>query len=250
MPVRRVPTIAVSAPSRKRGRPPGSKNKSTLTASAIGDLRTKIAPFLTTEDMDYLTRTLEGTDPSVLSTDMDIVLGLALKGLLPALGDEIRSGQLSREGTQRLATVKELLALRFQMEKREKGDDQPNNVTFIQNIFAQRNFDPASLARLVGSSADDSVPVEDERRLLPRVVDGDGPKADETGTVSNPVSKRPIEVSAGREISTDRLLMDYLWRSDPQDHNDSEQGVERSLDQSERGSEKDQDGEGILQQHP
>lgn len=235
MPVHQAPRLNQGAGSRTRGRPLGAKNKPKGTALAIvlNDLRSKIGSVVTPEDMDYLVKTLEGSEKSELPKDMDIVLGMALKALLPILADEIKIGALTREGTQRLATVKELLALRFQMEKREKGDDKPNAVTFITNVFQQRGLGDARFAELFGPGGGDQLPPKVVTGLLPRSADGDDAEADEVGAVPDRVSERPVEVQSSREVTTDRLLVDYLGGSDPQDHHDSVEGTERSLHQPE-----------------
>lgn len=169
----------------RRGRPPGSKNrpKPFTTAVAISSLKEKIGAFLPAEDMDYLVNILDGGDSPVLQKDLDIFLALQLKALLPQLAEEIKTGQLTREATQRSSTVKELLALRFQMEKQKDGDDKPNSYTFIQNIFESRGIDSdrvaALLARPVGGSS------EEQPSPVARTLHGDEGRTDEAGAVSD-----------------------------------------------------------------
>jgi hypothetical protein len=166
----------------RRGRPKGAVNKPKIDAEKLTELKDKVGQFLPQADWNYLSKVLEGTEKPVLEKDIDIFLSLQLKALLPHLAQEIEGGQLTREATQRSSTVKELLALRFQMEKHEKGDDVPNAVTFIQNVFESRGIDPARLAAL---SAGFGGPIEGVARPVPRTVDADEGGADEAGTLSD-----------------------------------------------------------------
>lgn len=192
-----------STGARRRGRPPGSKNKpkSVISLVEVKSLRAKLAPYLPTEDLTYLIGTLEGTESPTLQRDLDIFLALQLKAVLPALADEIKGGNLLKETTSRSSVVKELLALRFQMEKQDKGDERTNQYTFIQNVFNQRGLDSERLASFFPG------PMEPATQDLPRLVsgtpDGDAGDADEARAVSGEVSIRPLEVPTGGEEPTD-----------------------------------------------
>jgi len=182
---KRAATASVGAAN--RGRPKGARTKPKTETVSVTALKEKLAPFLSREDWNYLSGVLGGQEKPVLEKDIDIFLSLQLKALLPQLADEISGGQLTREATQRSSTIKELLALRFQMEKHEKGDDVPNAVTFIQNVFESRGIDPARLATLSGAVGS---PIEGVSVALPRTPDGDQGDADETGAVSDSVPER------------------------------------------------------------
>lgn len=174
--------------TRKRGRPPGSKNKpkTVISVAALKELTEKIGPYVPKEDMEYLSGILEGTLKPDLERDIDVLLALQLKALLPQLADEIRTGQLSREATQRSSTVKELLALRVQREKRATTDDQPNSVAFIQNVFQSRDFDAGHLASLLGVGPQvDGVGAGELPRPVVGIVHEDEGTTDESGTVSD-----------------------------------------------------------------
>lgn len=179
---------------RKRGRPPGSKNKpkTVISVAALKELTEKIGPYVPKDDMEYLSGILEGTVKPDLERDIDVLLALQLKALLPQLAEEIRSGQLSREATQRSSTIKELLALRVQREKRATPDEQPNTVAFIQNVFNARDFDASHLANLLGVGPEGAGMGTGE---LPRLVAGDVYRdeglADEAGAVPDEVPERP-----------------------------------------------------------
>lgn len=162
----------------RRGRPLGSKNKP-KTVVVAESLEKKIGPYLPKDDLNYLLGTLEGKTTPELAKDIDLFLALQLKALLPVLADEIKSGQLSREATSRSGTVKELLAIRFQMEKAKNGESGTDQRTFIQNIFLSRGLDGPAIAALIGSG-------EPPRQLpepLPKRVDGDEQEADSSGSV-------------------------------------------------------------------
>ena len=190
-------------PGKKRGRPKGSRNRTdTDRAKAKGSIREmkkKIGQFLPKEDREYLFGVLEGKESPDLRRDLDIFLAMQLKALLPILSDEISTAELTREGTQRSSTVKELLALRFQMEKHEKGDDTESQYNiFIQNAFDQRGLDPGRVAALIGAGNDagaaQAVPV-----VVPGVDDPDEGGTDETGVVSGELPERPVEVQGYRK---------------------------------------------------
>jgi hypothetical protein len=171
---------------RRRGRPPGSRNKPKVDKEVADQLKDTIGPYLPKEDLDYLLQSLAGTVDRELDQDLLILLSLQLKALLPVLAEEIREGKLSREATQRSSTVKELLALWLAKQKQEKGDDGTGN-TFIQNILISRNIDPEQIARLVGAGPDDII--EGQSRLLPGSLDLDAERPDEVGAVPDRVSE-------------------------------------------------------------
>jgi len=177
-----------SGEARKRGRPPGSKNKGpskvAMTKAAAIDLRTKLGPYLGRDDLNYMIEVLDGKVSPELAKDLDIFLTLQLKALLPQLAGEIQSGSLTREATQRSSTVKELLALRFQMEKQGKGEEKNDQYTFIQNVFDSRGLDTSRLIGLLGSQ---NQPADQPPRVVSPSLsgddDGDEGTADEAGAL-------------------------------------------------------------------
>lgn len=183
--------------AKKRGRPKGSKNKQTVSKTAVEQLKRQIGPYLPDEDMDYLEGILSGKVKPELAHDLDMFLALQLKALLPLLADEIKTGTLTREGTQRSSTVKELLALRFQMEKHDKGDDDDDAKTFITNIFAARGIDPGAI--LAGISDGPGGSPGQLPQPVPVIIDHDGGSADEPGSVPEQLPERHVEVPAGSE---------------------------------------------------
>lgn len=181
--------LSMAQPARRRGRPPGSKNKprSVISQAQLGEFKTKLGPYLPAGDMDYLVGILDGTDNAILERDLDIFLTLQLKALLPQLAKEIEGGTLTREVTQRSSTVKELLALRFQMQKVEKGDTSGNQFTFIQNIFNERGIDGNRLASYLGTADISETPSSIEPRRVLGTSHDYPRQADETGTLSDEV---------------------------------------------------------------
>lgn len=182
--------LAATSQPNRRGRPAGSKNKKTLQKEAMSDLKAKIGAFLPKEDYDYLMAVLDGTASPDLRHDLDIFLTMQLKALLPLLSEEIQSGTLTREGTQRSSTVKELLALRFQMEKHEAGDTDNNQYTFINNVFDARGLDIRALTGTTPITVSKPVP----KQLDEHTGDTDSP-----GTVSDELPERQVEVQSGSE---------------------------------------------------
>lgn len=184
--------LSAQQPARRRGRPPGSKNKpkTVISKDQLDKFRAKVGQYLPAVDLEYVTTILEGTSRPELSRDLDIFLALQLKALYPQLADEIEQGKLTREATQRSSIVKELLALRFQMEKQEKGDPVGNQYTFIQNVFDSR-LPPERLAALVGTGLlGPGLPEVPARQLPERLsgsVDDDEEGADEARAVSGEV---------------------------------------------------------------
>ena len=180
-PLQRMSQAGVGA--RTRGRPPGSKNKpkSIISLTEVKSLKAKLLPFLQADDLSYLIGTLEGTESPTLQRDLDIFLSLQLKAILPALADEIKSGELAKETTSRSSVVKELLALRFQMEKQGNNDERTNQYTFIKNVFQARGLDSERVASFFPSRLEQ--PLEGQPRLVSGTIDGDSWSADEAGDV-------------------------------------------------------------------
>jgi hypothetical protein len=160
-------------------------------------LREKLAPFLPQEDLLYLISTLEGTESPSLEHDLDIFLSLQLKAVLPALAEEISGGTLLKETTSRSSVVKELLALRFQMEKHDSGEEKTNQYTFIQNVFNQRGLDPERVATLFSGAVEPAV--EELPRVVSGTPDGNEGNADEAGEISVPLPFRYVEVPPSSE---------------------------------------------------
>lgn len=191
-----VKTAEATPEKRKRGRPPGSKSRphAMLSRAAIAEFSKQVGPYLAPDDLSYLTKVLAGETDPLLNKDIDIFLALQFKALLPQLAEEIKSGQLTREATSRSSIVKELLALRFQMEKNEKGDENANQYTFIQNIFQSRGIDTGRLFELVsGTGTAGELPSG-----LHGSADRDEGQADTAGAVSGEVLERPVEVQDRR----------------------------------------------------
>jgi hypothetical protein len=211
----------------KRGRPPGTKNRPNAKVSqeAIRLIRNKLGPHLPAEDLTYLTSVMEGQSPADLNRDIDILIILQMKALLPLLAGEIETAlgitqsdpeeyvddgprtrgrpksenYMSKEITSRSSVVKELLALRFQMNKTAREDGPTNQRVFIQNVFTERIDSDRLLAllgggnvggapRLVGSSVSG---VDDT------IIDGERVDSDEAGDVSGQLLERQVEVPAG-----------------------------------------------------
>jgi hypothetical protein len=212
----------------RRGRRPGTKNRPNAKVSqeAIRLIRNKLGPHLPDDDLTYLTDVMEGHVGSDLNRDIDILIVLQMKALLPLLAGEIEfalgitqgppeeyvddgppkrgrkvdpTTAMSKEITSRSSVVKELLALRFQMNKSARESGPTSQTVFIQNVFTER-IDQDRLLALLGSGNGDGLP-----RLVSaplsgdddRVVDGEWSTADKAGDLPSELPQRQEQVPAG-----------------------------------------------------
>lgn len=209
------PDAGVTNPVRRIGRPAGSKNKPkpVLSRTELLAFRDRVGPYLPTKDIEYISGVLTGEIEPDLDKDVDIVMAMQLKALLPALADDIRNVTLGKEVTARSTVVKELLALRFQMRKHEQGDDntKPSYVTFIQATFEGRGIDKNRLAELIGRSDSGRTPVSPLLVSGPvsRSSDQDEGRTNEARAVSGEVLERQQQVPGGSEESPDRVQLDH-----------------------------------------
>jgi hypothetical protein len=122
---------------------------------------------------------------------------MEFKALLPQLAAEIDNKELSREATQRSSTIKELLALKLQLEKAGKADEGPDATLLIQRIISDRSSTGSEirLAKLlgVGLGPDDKEP----SGLLSGILHDYQRQANGTGTVSDQLPERPLHDEAG-----------------------------------------------------
>jgi len=182
----------------RRGRPPGSKSKTAIIPSEdIQDYIDKVDKVLSKDDVDYLVNTMSGKEDSSLERDLDIILGLNMKVLIPILAKEATEGKLNSEGTRRVSAVKEMLNLKLQLAKVGKSEDV-DNVSIIRSILNERETSPEHLAELVGART-----LHPDKEL-PGVFSGnvydDGRQADEVGTVPDELPERQEQVSTGSEV--------------------------------------------------
>lgn len=191
------------------GRPRGRRNLKPSMQKFLDSVEGVVGP----EDREYLTKVLGGTEKPILERDIDIFLSVQLKALLPVLAQEVEEGRLSKEASQRSSVVKELLTLRFQMEKAKGNDEQQNPTTYIQQIFISRGIDPGRLALLAG---DKPVSVSGN-------ADAYEAEADEAGNISGQFPQRPLALSGGGEIEADWVQLDNSEREPSHDNNGSEQ---------------------------
>jgi len=196
---------AASQGARSRGRPPGSKNKPKALVSQVqvDDFRLKVGPYVSRKDLDYLTGIFEGTEENDLTKNLDILLTLQFKALLPQLSEEISSGTLSKEATSRSSVVKELLAIYLQKAKAENKNDAPDQRSYIQNVFVQR-IDSDRLFALIGLQAPSPV-AQIESGSLYGVVDHEPWRADQARTVSDKLPERQVVDADYSEVETDRV---------------------------------------------
>ena len=171
-----------------KGRPRG--RKSLNPSPSMAKFLEAISDVVGIDDADYLRGVLTGKNKSVLEKDIDIFLSVQLKALLPVLAREVEEGQLSKEASQRSSVVKELLTLRFNMEKAKGNDEQQNPTTYIQNIFVSRGIDPGRLALLAG---------DQPSRVLGN-VDPDQAEADSLGNLPSELSQRPLTLSGSSKV--------------------------------------------------
>ena len=200
----------------KYGRPLGRKN----LKPSMNKFLDSISGVVGEDDVNYLKDVLVGGETPVLKKDIDIFLSVQLKALLPVLAREVEEGQLSREASQRSSVVKELLTLRFNMEKASSNDDGTNPTTYIQNIFIARGIDPGRLALLAG----------DKPGGLLGDADADEAEADSLGNLPSELSQRPLQISGGSEVEADWVQLDNREREPSRNHDGSEQEGEYRID--------------------
>lgn len=191
------------------GRPLGRKN----LKPSMNKFLESVEGVIGEEDINYLKDVLVAGEKPILEKDIDIFLSVQLKALLPVLAREVEEGQLSKEASQRSSVVKELLSLRFNMEKAKGNDDGQNPTTYIQQIFIDRGIDPGRLALLAGNKSSGLLGGPDQ----------DEATADSLGNLPSEFSQRPLPVPGGGEIEADWVQLDNSEREPSHDNDGSEQ---------------------------
>lgn len=158
--------------AKRRGRPPGAKNKpkSMVPAALADELLVRLEGTLPAEHYEYLKAVVKKGDAVSTEKELDILIVLLGRNLHPALIEETnnvkpRTPHGDEEGedgddsqgitvfrkdvTERLKVLNSLLSLRHQMEKSK--DEQKDGKQPLIQIVADRNLlDGGRLGVLVG----------------------------------------------------------------------------------------------------
>jgi hypothetical protein len=196
-----VPRAEAAKNTRGRGRPPGARNKlKTITPSKLKEFQERLGEYIPPEDLGYFIEVLKGERKSELFRDLDILLAMEFKALLPQLAAEIDTRELSREATQRSSTIKELLALKLQLEKAGRADEGPDATSLIQRIISDRSSsgDEGRLAALLGIRVIPSDP--QPPGLLSGILHNNQGEADSSGTISDQLPERLVDVAVGGQV--------------------------------------------------
>jgi len=198
-------------PTRNRGgRPLGSKNKpKSLIPTALAEqILVKMEGTIPPEHYTYIRGVVR--DGKAISTkrELDVLILLLSRNLMPALVDELSPDEtlpsiFRKDVTERLKVLNSLLTLRHQVERRE--EDNKDGPEPLLKVWASRDL-KGRLAVLVG----------DQPIGLVGNTDNLGGGADETGTVPDSVSERPLELPDREQGEADRVLDDPLGGGDVQ----------------------------------
>lgn len=216
MPNKDVPQRDTEGPRKgspgRPGRPPGARNK---PKGAIGrvqaaQLLDAMKDQLSAEQFDYLVGVVKDGKPIQTKNELDTVIALTGRSLIPALVAEMlpeedggSGGKYKRDINDRLKSFKDMLALRHQIEKHESPDDDSNQQTIL-TLRAKRGVNLDRIGILIGG----------QPALVGGNADGDRRSADEVGTLPDQLPERPLLVSSSQQSPPDRIL-DGAERGEP-----------------------------------
>lgn len=194
----------------KRGRPPGSKNKAkTLLGRDLAiKLMDHMQDQLSPEMFEYVKGVVRDGKPIQTKNEIDILVALLTRNLLPAIMQEMmpeEEGGLGgtvyrKDVTDRLKLVREFLTLRNDIDKRESHDDEKSDT--ILTITGKRGIDLGRLGILIGPVTD-SVGGESN---------GTGRQADSPRTLPDSVPERQEPVSNSQQGTADWVLDSTEYR--------------------------------------
>lgn len=189
----------------KRGRPKGSKNKpkglmpSDLTEKLLPVLEKQLAP----ESFEYIESVLKGGRPLDTKRELDVIIALLARNLMPAIVHETlppEEGGLGgtvfrKDVTERLKILNSFLTLRHQIEKLQDEGSKPGESVLLKLVGDRKLLDSGRLGVLVG--------------VQPGTMAGDadrvGRQADQAGALSDQVLERPLLGTSGEQVEADRL---------------------------------------------
>jgi hypothetical protein len=159
---------------RRRGRPPGSKNKpkglvpADLAANVLTVMKDKVSP----EHYEYLRGVIQRGESISTMKELDVLITLVRASAMPYLALEAMpqpmkdadgapilddDGQpvmefrgLNRDATDRLKLLNSLLSLKDNIEKRQDAGAEDDGTPVIVKVFAKRGIDQERLRVLVG----------------------------------------------------------------------------------------------------
>lgn len=190
----------------KRGRPPGSPNKSRslIPVRAGNRLLEHMQEQLSPEQFEYLKGVVRDGKPIQTKNEIDTLIALIARNLYPALINEMLpaeeggdDGLYRKDVTERLKLVNSLLTLRHQIDKNDDPDTTKSDT--ILTVTAKRGFDLDRLGILIGKQ---SVSVDGS-------ADGVGGESDEVRALPDTLSERPLNDESGEQGTADWILDNY-----------------------------------------
>lgn len=205
-------TYKAAETKRQRGRPKGARNKakSLIPTEMANAILLKMQPLLTEAQFEYYKGVIRDGKSIALEQELDILILLLTRQVVPALiveteGEQLPEGiedpnpsaikmpELKKEVAERLKVLQGFMDMKFKNERaRDEGADQ--NKKPIIEIFARRGLAGDRLRIAfehqsggVGGSADESEP-----------------DADVIGEIPVALSERPISLPGLGEGSADR----------------------------------------------
>lgn len=187
----------------KRGRPPGSVNKSrSLVPRAVGNkLLEHMQEQLSPDQFEYLKGVVRDGKPIQTKDEIDTLIALLSRNLYPALIAEMLppeegglGGVYRKDVTDRLKIVQGLLNLRHQIDKNDEPDDSKSDT--ILTVTAKRGFNLDRLGILVGQQ-----PVS-----VDGSANGTRGQADEVRALPDTLSERPLDDEGGEQGAADWIL--------------------------------------------
>jgi len=213
-------TYKAAETKRQRGRPKGSKNKakSLIPTEMANAILLKMQPLLTDEQFRYYSGVIAKGDAIALDKELDILILLLTRQVVPALiveteGEQLPEGiedpnpspikmpELKKEVAERLKVLQGFMEMKFKNERaRDEGSDQ--NKKPIIEIFARRGL------------AGDRLRIAFEHQSGGMGGGPDEPEsaADVVGEIPVAVSERPISLPGVGEGTSDRNVNDDFDR--------------------------------------
>lgn len=216
----------VQAERRKRGRPPGAKNKakSILPAEIASEVLVAMKETLPPEQYEYVKGVIR--DGKAISTEreVEIMMLMLARTLLPAMvaetrppvndlppeiAAEIGAGpaipEFRKDVTERIKAFTALANLKLNIEKGRRSDEPDNSKKPILEIFARSGLDAGRIGILIGAIPD---PVGAGYRAV-------GKQADSPRAISDQVPERPLLLPDSQQIEANGDVNGSSSRDDP-----------------------------------
>lgn len=211
--------LSTSQSGRKRGRPPGAKNKpkGLMPAEMVSEVLPQLKQMLPPDKFEYMKGVVKDGKPISTKSEMEILILLLSRNLYPALllessttskaakpaseffedGDEEGAEPVEEKSepsiyfrkdvTERLKVLQSLLSSYERLERADKDSD--NGQDTILKLTIKRGFDTGRILKLVGGEsgpvAGNADPIEGE--------------ADDAGNLPDTVVERPLLLQGGEQ---------------------------------------------------